>query len=96
MKYLIEYNNIPTRINPTRTIETDNLELFVHVTGDNRLYFTDYAKRLNNINENSAIIERVYQENNQANELNVLYKHGKHFSSRLSDMVKAAPKEIFV
>jgi hypothetical protein len=96
MKYLIEYCNIPTRINPTRTIETDNLELFVHVTGDNRLYFTDYAKRLNDINENSAIIERIYQDNKEKNELNVLYKRGKHFSTKLSDMVKSAPTEIFV
>ena len=63
MKYFIEYNNIPTARNIARTIETDNLELFVHITGENRVYFTDYAKRIECINENTAIIERIYQEN---------------------------------
>lgn len=96
MKYFIEYNNIPTAHNIARTIETDNLELFVHVTGDNRVYFTDYAKRIECINENTAIIERIYQENIEMNELNVLYKSRKHFSSKLSVMLKTAPKEIFV
>lgn len=96
MKYFIEYCNIPTRINPTRTIEIDNLELFVHNYNGNHVYFTDYAKRMNNINDNSAIIERIYQENNQINELNVLYKRGKHFSFKLFDLIKSAPTEIFV
>jgi len=96
MKYFIEYNNVPIARNIARTIQTDNLELFVHVTGDNNVYFSDYAKRMNNINANSAIIERIYQENNQVNEVNVLYKRGKHFSSKLSVMLKAAPTEIFV
>ena len=96
MKYFIEYNNVPTARNIARTIEIDNLELFVHLTGDNCVYFTDYAKRIECINENTAIIERIYQENNEMNELNVLYKHRKHFSSKLLIMLKAAPKEIFV
>ena len=96
MKYFIEYNNVPTARNIARTIEVDNLELFVHVTGDNHVFFTDYAKEIECINGNTAIIERIYQKNSEMNELNVLYKFRKHFSSKLSVMLKAAPTEIFV
>lgn len=96
MKYFIEYNNVPTARNIARTIEVDNLELFVHATSDNRVFFTNYAKQINCINENTAIIERIYQANNDRNELNVLYKNRKHFSSKLLAMLKAAPTEIFV
>jgi hypothetical protein len=96
MKYIIEYCNIPTLRNPTKTIETDNLELFVHATGDNRLYFTNYAKQLNHIDDSTAIIERIYQENKEKNELNVLYKRMKHFSTKLSGIIKESPTEIFI
>ena len=96
MKYIIEYSHVPTLRNPTLTIETDTIELFVHVTGHNSLSFTNYAKQLNCIHDKNAVIERIYQENKEKNELNILYKSFKHFSTKLSDMVKSAPTEIFV
>jgi hypothetical protein len=96
MKYIIEYSYVPTLRNPTLTIETDNLDLFVHITGHNLLSFTNYAKQLNCIHDKNAIIERIYQENKEKNEINILYKSNKHFSTKLSDMLKTAPREIFV
>jgi hypothetical protein len=96
MKYTIEYSHVPTLRNPTLTIETDDLELLVHISGHNILSFTNHAKQLNGINDKYAIIERIYQENKEKNEINILYKSHKHFSSKLSTMLKAAPTEIFV
>jgi hypothetical protein len=96
MKYTIEYSFVPTLRNPTLTIETDNLELFVHVSGHNSLSFTNYAKQLNCIHDKNAVIERIYQDNKETNELNVLYKSFKHFSEKLSGILKDAPKEIFI
>jgi len=96
MKYTIEYSHVPTLRNPTLTIETDNLELLVHISGHNILSFTNHAKQLNSIHDKYAIIERIYQEDKEKNEINILYKSNKHFSTKLSDMLKAAPTEIFV
>jgi len=96
MKYTIEYSFVPTLRNPTLTIETDNLELFVHVSGHNSLSFTNYAKEQNCIYDKNVVIERIYIENKETNELNVLYKSFKHFSEKLSGILKDAPKEIFI
>ena len=96
MKYIIEYSHVPTLRNPTFTIETDTIELFVHVNGHNILSFTNHSKQLNCIHDKNAIIERIYQENKEKNEINILYKSNKHFSTKLSSMLKAAPTEIFV
>jgi len=96
MKFTIEYSHVPTLRNPTLIIETDNLELLVHISGHNILSFTNHAKQLNSIHDKYAIIERIYQEDKEKNEINILYKNHKHFSTKLSEMLKAAPTEIFV
>jgi hypothetical protein len=96
MKYYIEYNNIPTRHNSRQTIETDNLELFVHVIGHNELALTNYAKRILNIGKYGALICKIYQEDLAKNQIEILFKYQQHFGSRLSIMLKAAPIEILV
>jgi hypothetical protein len=77
-------------------LSLNDLELLVNISGHNILSFTNHAKQLNGIHDKYAIIERIYQENKEKNEINVLYKSHKHFSTKLSTMLKAAPSEIFV
>jgi hypothetical protein len=96
MTFFIEYNIIPTRHNPTQTIETDNPQLFVNATGENKLVFTDYAKRNTNVGNYGAIISRIYQEDLNRNQIELLYIEEKHFGDRLKKLLKPAPKEILV
>ena len=96
MTYFIEYNIIPTRHNPTQTIETENPQLFVCVKEENKLTFTDYANRNTNVGSYGAVISRIYQEDLNRNQIEVLYKEGKHFGDRLKKLLKPAPKEILV
>jgi hypothetical protein len=95
MNYFIEYTAIPTRHNPTQTIETDNPQLFVCSKEENKLTFTDYAKR-SNIGTYGAVIHRIYQEDLNRNQVEVLYKEDKHFGERLKKILKPTPKEILV
>jgi hypothetical protein len=95
MTFFIEYNNIPTRHNPTQTIETENPQLFVCVKEKNKLTFTDYAKR-SNIGTYGAVISRVYQENLNKNQVEILYKEDEHFGERLKKILKPTPTEVFV
>ena len=96
MKYFIEYNNIPTRHNTKLTLETESPQLFVCIKGENELALTNYAKRYLNIGNYGALICRIYQEDLNKNQIEVLFKYQEHFGSKLSIMLKAAPTEIFV
>jgi len=96
MTYYIEYTNIPTRHNTRQTIETDNPQLFVAAIRDNELSFTDYAKRNLNINKYGALISRIYKEDLNKNQIEILYKYQGHFGERLKLILKPMPKEVFV
>ena len=96
MTYFIEYNRIPTRHNPKQTIETDNPQLFVHATGEKELGFTTLAKRNLNIDNYGAIISRIYQEDLNKNQIEILFKDRVHFGERLTKILKPTPKEILV
>jgi hypothetical protein len=96
MKYYIEYNNIPTRHNTKQTIETDSPQLFVNMIGENELALTNYAKRYLNIGNYGALICRIYQEDLNKNQLEILFKYQEHFGSRLRKILNNSPKEILV
>jgi hypothetical protein len=96
MKYYIEYNNIPICHNAKQTIETESPQLFVNIIGENELALTNYAERYLNIGNYGAIICRIYQEDLNKNQIEVLFKYKEHFGARLSKALKTAPKEIFV
>ena len=96
MTFFIEYNIIPTRHNPTQTIETENPQLFVCVKEENKLTFTDYAKRHTNVGGYGAVISRIYQEDLNRNQIEILYKAGEHFGERLKKILKPTPTEVFV
>ena len=96
MTYFIEYNIIPTRHNPTQTIETENPQLFVIATGENDLAFTNLAQRKLNVGNYGAIISRIYQEDLNKNQIEILYKYKKHFGEKLTKILKPAPTEILV
>ncbi len=96
MSYFIEYKNIPYRFNSLQTLETNDISLFVFLKSENRLGFTDYAKRNLNISNYGADILRIYQENIEANEIQVLFEYHKHFGEKLSNILRAAPREILV
>ena len=96
MTYFIEYINIPTRHNVKRTIETDNPQLILCIKGENELEFTTYGKRNLNIDKYGALISRIYQEDLNKNQIEILYKFQGHFGARLSDILKTAPTEILV
>jgi len=96
MTYYIEYNNIPTAHNPTQTIETENPQAFVIATGDNDLAFTNLAKRKLNFGNYGAIIVRIYREDINKNEIEILYKYKKHFGERLKLILRPAATEILV
>ena len=96
MTYYIEYTNIPTRHNTRQTIETDNPQLFVAAIRDNELSFTDYAKRNLNIYKYGALISRIYKEDLNKNQIEILYKYQGHFGERLKNILKPIPTEVFV
>ena len=96
MTYYIEYTNIPTRHNTRQTIETDNPQLFVCSNGDNELSFTDYAKRNLNICKYGALISRIYREDLNKNQIEILYKYQGHFGETLKKILKPIPTEVFV
>jgi len=96
MTYYIEYTNIPTRHNTRQTIETDNPQLFVVAIRDDELSFTDYAKRNLNINKYGALISRIYKEDLNKNQIEILYKYQGHFGERLKLILKPIPTEVFV
>jgi hypothetical protein len=96
MTYYIEYTNIPTRHNTRQTIETDNPQLFVCIKGDNQLSFTDYAKRYSNNDKYGVLISRIYQEDLNKNQIEILYKYQGHFGERLKKILKPTPTEVFV
>ena len=96
MKYFIEYINIPTRHNTKQTIETDNPQLLLCVKSDNELVFTTYGKRHLNIDKYGALISRIYQEDLNANQIEILYKFQEHFGERLQKILKPTPTEVFV
>jgi hypothetical protein len=96
MTYYIEYTNIPTRHNTRQTIETDNPQLFVCIKGDNQLSFTDYAKRYSNNDKYGVLISRIYQEDLNKNQIEILYKYQGHFGERLKKILKPIPTEVFV
>ena len=96
MTFFIEYNIIPTRHNPTQTIETDNPHFFVCTKDENKLVFTDYAKRNTNVGNYGAVIYRIYQEDLNKNQIEILYIEDKHFGERLKKWLKPTPKEILV
>ena len=96
MSYFIEYTNIPTRHNAKQTIETDNPQLILCIKGENELEFTTYGKRNLNIDKYGALISRIYQEDLNKNQIEILYKYQRHFGSRLNSILKNIPKEIFV
>ena len=96
MTYYIEYNLIPTRHNPTQIIETENPQLFVCVTEENKLTFTDLAKRHTNVGNYGAVIYRIYQEDLNKNQIEILYLEKKHFGERLKKILKPTPTEVFV
>ena len=62
MTYFIEYNIIPTRHNPTQTIETENPQLFVIATGENDLAFTNLAQRKLNIGNYGAVAQFLVEQ----------------------------------
>lgn len=93
------------RSHDTQTIETSDLKLFVHIVEDNklglhtptkRLELTNHAKRNLQIGTYGALVGRVYQESEDQSELQILYKHGQHFGERLTEILRPAPKEVFV
>ena len=96
MTYYIEYNNIPTAHNSTQTIETEDPRAFVHATGGNDLAFTNFAKRKLNVGNYGAVISRIYQEDINKNEVEILYKYKKHFGKRLKLILRFAATEILV
>lgn len=96
MSYFIEYTNIPTCNNIKRTIETDNPQLFLCIRNDNELDFSIYGKRNLNIHKYGALISRVYQEDLNANQIEILYKDQEHFGERLKSFLKPPPTELFV
>jgi hypothetical protein len=96
MTYYIEYTNIPTRHNTRQTIETNNPQLFVAAFRDNELSFTDYAKRNLNICKYGALISRIYKEDLNKNQIEILYKYQGHFGERLKLILKPIPTEVFV
>jgi hypothetical protein len=95
MTYFIEYHRIPTAHNPTQTIETENPQLFLIATGENDLAFTNLAKRKLNIGY-GAIISRIYKEDLNKNEIEILYKYKKHFGEKLTLILRPAPTEVLV
>lgn len=96
MTYFIEYNRIPTRHNPKQTIETDNPQLFVHATGEKELGFTTLAKRNLNIGNYGAVISRIYKEDLNKNQIEILFKYQAHFGERLKLILRPTPTEILV
>ena len=96
MTYYIEYTNIPTRHNTRQTIETDNPQLFVAAIRDNELSFTDYAKRNLNIGNLGAIITRIYRDDLNKNQIEILYKYKEYFGERLTKILRPIPTEVFV
>ena len=96
MTYYIEYTNIPTRHNTDQTITTDNPQLFVAAIRDNELSFTDYAKRNLNIGNLGAIITRIYRDDLNKNQIEILYKYKEYFGERLTKILKPIPTEVFV
>ena len=96
MTYYIEYTNIPTRHNTRQTIETNNPQLFVAAFRDNELLFTDYAKRNINIGNLGAIITRIYREDLNKNQIEILYKYKEYFGERLTKILRPIPTEVFV
>lgn len=95
MKYCIEYTKIPTRHNNTQVIETTDLSLLVCIQNDglDKLTFTNYAKRYYGFD---MVIEKIYKEDKENNQIHVLYKYCEHFGETLKDILKPAPKEILV
>jgi hypothetical protein len=96
MTYYIEYTNIPTRHNADQTIATDNPHFFVAAIRDNELSFTDYAKRNINIGNLGAIITRIYREDLNKNQIEILYKYKEYFGERLTKILRPIPTEVFV
>jgi len=96
MTYFIEYHRIPTRHNAKQTIETENPQLFVCATGENQLELTNLAKRKLNFGNYGAIIVRIYREDINKNEVEILYKYKKHFGERLKLILRPAATEISV
>jgi hypothetical protein len=96
MTYYIEYTNIPTRHNTDQTIATDNPHFFVAAIRDNELSFTDYAKRNVNIGNLGAIITRIYREDLNKNQIEILYKYKEYFGERLTKILRPIPTEVFV
>ena len=95
-RFYIEYRSIPMRHHNTQTIETSDLKLFVHIVEDNKLELTNHAKRTLHIGQYGALVGRVYQESEDQSELQILYKHCQHFGKRLTEILRPAPKEVFV
>jgi hypothetical protein len=96
MTYFIEYHRIPTRHNAKQTIETENPQLFVCATGENQLELTNLAKRNLNIGNYGALVCRIYKENLNKNQIEILYKYQVHFSERLNLILRPAPTEVLV
>lgn len=102
MKYYIEYTQIPTRHNNTQVIETTDLSLYICLKDNldkhnlDKLTFTNHAKRSFSFGKYGVLIGKVYKEDKDNNQIHVLYKYCEHFGETLKDILKTAPKEIFV
>ena len=98
--YFIEYTKIPTRYNRTQVIETVDLSKLVCIRNNlskydsDKLTFTNHAER--SLDAFGVIIQRIYKEDQENNQIHVLYQYSKHFGESLKDILSAAPTEILI
>ena len=94
--YYIEYTKIPTRYNNTQVIETVDLSKLVCIKdhGFDKLTFTNYANR--SFGAFGVVIEKIYKEDEENNQIHILYQDRKHFGESLRNILRAAPTEILI